>query len=61
MSKTTFLTDKDLAERWHCHRQTLIRWRAEGTGPKYAKVNNKVLYKLSDIEAYEEQNTISHE
>jgi predicted DNA-binding transcriptional regulator AlpA len=58
---TIFLTDKQLAERWHMHRQTLIRWRTKGTGPKFFKINNQVRYKLSDVEAFEESTIVNPE
>jgi predicted site-specific integrase-resolvase len=57
----TFLTESNLAERWQCHRQTLARWRATGSGPPFIKLQNKVLYKLSDIEQYENTKTITPE
>lgn len=56
-----FLTDEQLAERWQCHRQTLIRWRSAGIGPKYVKINNQVRYKLFDIEEFEEAHTVTPE
>lgn len=31
---------------------TLARWRKAGTGPNYAKVGKRYLYRLSDLEAY---------
>ena len=60
-NQTIFLTDEQLAERWQCHRQTLIRWRTKGTGPKFVKINNQIRYKLSDVEAFEEANTVTPE
>ena len=59
LNPTIFLTDEQLAERWQCHRQTLIRWRTKGTGPKFVKINNQIRYKLSDVEAFEEANTVT--
>jgi hypothetical protein len=32
----------------------LQRWRTIGEGPQYLKIVGKVLYRLKDIEAYEE-------
>ncbi len=61
LNTTIFLTDKQLAERWNVHRQTLISWRAKATGPKFVKINNQVRYKLSDVEAFEEANTVTPE
>ena len=56
-----FLTEEQLSERWQCHRQTLARWRSTGFGPKFVKISNQVRYKLSDIEEFEEANTVSPE
>ncbi len=48
------LTEKMLAERWVCSVARLQRWRNVGEGPQYLKIVGKVLYRLKDIEAYEE-------
>ena len=48
------LTEKMLAERWVCSVARLQRWRTVGEGPPYLKIVGKVLYRLKDIEAYEE-------
>jgi predicted site-specific integrase-resolvase len=42
-----------LAERWHLSTGTLDHWRRYGKGPLYLKVGGKVLYRVSDIEAFE--------
>jgi hypothetical protein len=62
MTKTSseFLTDLELAERWHMHRQTLIRWRRQSTGPAYVRIEGRVLYPLAEVEQYEKANTIKH-
>jgi len=48
------LTEKMLADRWMCSVACLQRWRTVGAGPQYPKIVGKVLYRLKDIEAYEE-------
>jgi hypothetical protein len=50
------LTEIMLADRWVCSvaRLCLQRWRTVGEGPQYLKIVGKVLYRLKDIEAYEE-------
>ena len=48
------LTEKMLADRWVCSVARLQRWRTVGEGPQYLKIVGKVLYRLKDIEAYEE-------
>ena len=48
------LTEIMLADRWVCSVARLQRWRTVGEGPQYLKMVGKVLYRLKDIEAYEE-------
>ena len=48
------LTEKMLVDRWVCSVARLQRWRTVGEGPQYLKIVGKVLYRLKDIEAYEE-------
>ena len=61
MSQTIFLTEEQLAERWQCTGKTICRWRSQGSGPKFLKINGSIRYKLSDVEAFEEHNTITPE
>ena len=48
------LNQKQLANRWTVSEATLERWRSEGIGPVFLKLQGKVRYRLVDIEAYEE-------
>jgi hypothetical protein len=48
------LTEIMLADRWVCSVARLQRWRTVSEGPQYLKIVGKVLYRLKDIEAYEE-------
>jgi predicted site-specific integrase-resolvase len=48
------LNQRNLAQRWHVSEATLERWRCDGIGPKFLKLSGRVLYRLVDIEAYEE-------
>ena len=43
----------ELSRRWRLSPRTLERWRYRGTGPQYLKVGGRVVYRLSDIEAFE--------
>jgi hypothetical protein len=52
------LTEKMLADRWVCSVARLQRWRTVGEGPPYLKIVGRVLYRLKDIEAYEEASLI---
>lgn len=49
------LTESDLAQRWHKSVRTLKRWRAEGYGPAYLRIGGTVLYRLSDVTAFEDR------
>ncbi len=48
------LNQKQLAARGHVSEACLERWRCEGIGPKFMKLSGRVLYRMVDIEAYEE-------
>ena len=56
-----YLSTKDLAERWVMADETLRRWRSEGRGPAFIKIEGVVRYLLSDIEKIEKQNTTKKE
>lgn len=48
------INQKQLAARWLCSEACLERWRCEGIGPVFLKIRGRVLYRMVDIEAYEE-------
>ncbi len=52
------LTEKMLADRWECSVARPQRCRTVGEGPPYLKIVGKVLYRLKDIEAYEEASLV---
>jgi len=47
------LNQTHLAERWRISSRTLEQWRWQGRGPRYLKIGGRVVYRLSDIEAFE--------
>ncbi len=47
------LDQKRLANRWLLSPRTLEQWRWQGKGPRYLKIGGRVVYRLSDIEAFE--------
>jgi len=61
MYSADFLTPAQLLARWKhsVTLATLATWRSRNTGPAYVKVGGKVLYRVSDVEAYEKKNTRS--
>jgi len=47
------LNQVQLARRWSLSPRTLERWRWREQGPAYLKVGGRVVYRLTDIEAFE--------
>jgi predicted site-specific integrase-resolvase len=47
------LNQRQLADRWDVSEATLERWRSEGIGPVFLKLQGRVLYRAEDIEAFE--------
>ena len=54
MQRKHCLNQKELARRWGISHRTLERWRYAGEGPAFLKLGGRVLYRLSDIEAFEQ-------
>ncbi len=48
------LNQVELARRWALSHRTLERWRWENIGPTYLKIGGRVVYRLEDIEAFEQ-------
>ena len=51
------LSQKELADRWRISHFTLEKWRVKGLGPQYIKLGNRVVYRISEVEAYEQSHT----
>ena len=47
-----YLDTKQAAAYCNLHTRTLKRWRSTGAGPRFIKQGRKVLYRLSDLEAW---------
>ena len=47
------LDENKLAERWSMSARTLQRWRQQGKGPHFLKLGGRVVYRLTDVEAFE--------
>jgi hypothetical protein len=45
-----------LARRWNISERTLERWRWKHQGPAFLKIGGHVVYRLEDIEEYEQMN-----
>ena len=48
------LNQKELARHWGISHRTLERWRYCDQGPAFLKLGGRVLYRLADIEAFEQ-------
>lgn len=49
------LNEELLARRLNLSPRTLQRWRLDGLGPVYLKLGGRVVYRIADVEAWEEQ------
>ena len=47
------LSQIELAARWKISHRTLERWRWAQEGPRYLKIGGRVVYRVSDVEAFE--------
>ncbi len=48
------LNQKQLAVRWQMAEATLASWRSDRVGPDYLKICGRVMYRLVDIESFED-------
>lgn len=47
------LNEHELAARWGMSVKTLRRWRQEQLGPVFRKLGARVIYLITDVEAFE--------
>ena len=50
----THLKQADLAAQPNINPRTLERWRWTGEGPAFLKIVGRVVYRLEDVEAFEQ-------
>ena len=48
------MNQTELARRWRISSRTLERWRWLRQGPAYLKIGGRVVYRVEDVEAYEQ-------
>ena len=48
-----FLLERELAHRWRLSVRSLQRWRREGSGPDWLKIQGRVIYPRSEGLAWE--------
>jgi hypothetical protein len=51
-------TADELALRWKIHVDSLARYRSNGKGPAFVRVEGSIRYRLDDIENYEREQTV---
>lgn len=51
------LTTAQLAQEMHLTERAIEKWRMLGTGPRFAKIGRKVLYRRADIRAWVQSRT----
>ena len=49
------LSSAELASRWGLAIKTVDRWRTEGLGPVFVRLPGRVVYRMVDIEAFEQR------
>jgi excisionase family DNA binding protein len=53
VDKDPFLTSEELAERWRTTRDDVLQLRHRGDAPRGHRIGRRVLFRLSDVEAFE--------
>jgi hypothetical protein len=61
MTEGKFLTPDEVSERYRggISVGTLRNWRAMRIGPTYVKIGKAVLYPISELDAWDEKNTVT--
>jgi hypothetical protein len=54
MRERTFLTQKELSDRWRLSSRTLEGWRVKGIGPTYVRIGSRVIYSVEAVLKFEE-------
>jgi len=49
---TELMTTSDVAALVHAPADTVRYWRSQGTGPRYARIGKRVLYRQDDVERW---------
>lgn len=59
MLNNSFLTQGEAAKLLRLSPRTLERHRVSGTGPRFTKAGRRVLYRISELEAWVEARTFA--
>ena len=49
---TLLLTQREVALALRCSERTLERWRVQGIGPRFVRLNHSIRYRQQDCDAY---------
>jgi hypothetical protein len=57
-----YLTPDDVAARYsgNISVRTLANWRTNGDGPPFVKVGGRVMYRTTDLDAWEAKRTVQN-
>ncbi|MDR0967645.1 MAG: helix-turn-helix domain-containing protein [Rickettsiales bacterium] len=57
LGQDDYLTEKQLAELWGIKRNTIQKWRTNGTGPEFIKRVGHIVYRKDAIAEFEKNQT----
>ena len=49
---TLLLTQREAALALRCSERTLERWRVQGMGPRFVRLNHSIRYRQQDLDAH---------
>lgn len=56
-----YITAAELSARWKgaITARTLANWRCTGSGPRFVKIGGRVMYRLADVQAWENSRSVT--
>lgn len=51
----TFLSEREVAERWGMKTATVRNWRYRGKGPPHTQLGHRAIYREADVKAWEDK------
>ena len=56
---SNFFTPKQLAKLFAVNENTLAKWRLQGVGPKFVKIQRHVRYAANDVDCWTHERTFA--